>query len=87
MIFAFNVLESINVVIKVEHEYKENTGRYWQWHGGPPFLVSLVNNSIKEDYNIITFCEEPRAAYDRVHLSAFFQVKRPKTYLSLSLVF
>ncbi len=29
MLFAFNVLESINVVIKVEHEYKENTGRYW----------------------------------------------------------
>ena len=41
MIFAFNVLESINVVIKVEHEYKENTGRYWQWHGGPPFFSKL----------------------------------------------
>ena len=50
---------------------------------GQHFLVNLVNNPIKEDYNIITFCEEPRAAYDRVHLSAFFSCK---TAEDLSLV-
>ena len=39
---------------------------------GQHFLASLVESPIKEQYDIITFCEEPRAAYDRVHLSAFF---------------
>ena len=39
---------------------------------GQSFLASLVESAIKEQYEIITFCEEPRAAYDRVHLSAFF---------------
>ena len=39
---------------------------------GHHFLTSLVNSPIKETYHIVTFCEEPRAAYDRVHLSAFF---------------
>jgi len=39
---------------------------------GQSFLASLVENGIKEQYEIITFCEEPRVAYDRVHLSAFF---------------
>ncbi|MDD1615565.1 MAG: nitrite reductase (NAD(P)H) large subunit [Methylococcaceae bacterium NSP1-2] len=39
---------------------------------GQHFLATLVKNPIKEQYNIVTFCEEPRAAYDRVHLSAFF---------------
>jgi nitrite reductase (NADH) large subunit len=39
---------------------------------GQSFLASLVESPIKEQYDIITFCEEPRAAYDRVHLSAFF---------------
>jgi nitrite reductase (NADH) large subunit len=39
---------------------------------GQHFLASLVTNPIKDQYNIVTFCEEPRAAYDRVHLSSFF---------------
>lgn len=39
---------------------------------GQHFLASLVGSTIKEQYEIITFCEEPRAAYDRVHLSSFF---------------
>lgn len=39
---------------------------------GQHFLASLVESTIKEQYEIVTFCEEPRAAYDRVHLSAFF---------------
>ena len=39
---------------------------------GQHFLASLVASTVKEQYEIITFCEEPRAAYDRVHLSSFF---------------
>jgi nitrite reductase (NADH) large subunit len=50
---------------------------------GQHFLSSLVASPIKEDYDIVTFCEEPRAAYDRVHLSAFFS---GKTAEDLSLV-
>jgi nitrite reductase (NADH) large subunit len=39
---------------------------------GQSFLASLAESAAKEHYEIITFCEEPRAAYDRVHLSSFF---------------
>jgi nitrite reductase (NADH) large subunit len=39
---------------------------------GQYFLASLVASSIKAQYDIVTFCEEPRPAYDRVHLSSFF---------------
>ncbi len=39
---------------------------------GQHFLASLVTSPIKAQYDIVTFCEEPRAAYDRVHLSSFF---------------
>ena len=39
---------------------------------GQHFLASLVASPVKQHYDIITFCEEPRAAYDRVHLSSFF---------------
>jgi len=39
---------------------------------GQHFLANLVDSPLKEQYEIITFCEEPRAAYDRVHLSSFF---------------
>ncbi|MDP3008331.1 MAG: nitrite reductase large subunit NirB [Methylococcales bacterium] len=39
---------------------------------GQHFLASLVASSVKEQYHIVTFCEEARPAYDRVHLSSFF---------------
>lgn len=39
---------------------------------GQHFLASLVVSPVKDQYDIVTFCEEPRPAYDRVHLSAFF---------------
>lgn len=39
---------------------------------GQHFLASLVKHPISQQYNIVTFCEEPRPAYDRVHLSSFF---------------
>ncbi len=42
---------------------------------GQSFLASLVASPAKDDYQIVTFCEEPRAAYDRVHLSEFFSGK------------
>lgn len=42
---------------------------------GQHFLASLAESSAKESYHITTFCEEPRAAYDRVHLSSFFSGK------------
>ncbi len=42
---------------------------------GHNFLESLVASPIKDDYQIVTFCEEVRPAYDRVHLSEFFSGK------------
>ncbi len=42
---------------------------------GQSFLASLVASPLKDEYTIVTFCEEPRAAYDRVHLSEFFSGK------------
>ncbi len=44
-------------------------------HGmvGQRFLESLVERS--QDYEITVLCEEPRAAYDRVHLTSFFSGK------------
>ncbi|TAL45297.1 MAG: nitrite reductase large subunit, partial [Methylovulum sp.] len=50
---------------------------------GQNFLAGLAASPAKENYDIITFCEEPRAAYDRVHLSEFFA---GKTAEDLSLV-
>jgi nitrite reductase (NADH) large subunit len=42
---------------------------------GQNFLANLVASSIKDKFDIVTFCEEPRPAYDRVHLSEFFSGK------------
>ncbi|MDP2901903.1 MAG: nitrite reductase large subunit NirB [Methylovulum sp.] len=50
---------------------------------GQNFLAGLVLSPAKAGYEVITFCEEPRAAYDRVHLSEFFS---GKTAEDLSLV-
>ena len=50
---------------------------------GQHFLASFVTGSGKNEYEIVTFCEEPRPAYDRVHLSEFFS---GKTAEDLSLV-
>ena len=50
---------------------------------GQNFLAGLVNSTVKDNYHIITFCEEPRPAYDRVHLSEYFSGKTAK---DLSLV-
>jgi nitrite reductase (NADH) large subunit len=43
-------------------------------HGmvGHKLLEELLDRGAAEDWDIVTFCEEPRMAYDRVHLSSFF---------------
>lgn len=39
---------------------------------GHKFIDNLVNHEKYSDYEILTFCEEPRLAYDRVQLSTYF---------------
>src|SRR5262245_45680796 len=39
---------------------------------GQRFCERLVEFDTERRYRIITFCEEPRAAYDRVGLTSFF---------------
>jgi nitrite reductase (NADH) large subunit len=39
---------------------------------GQRFCERLVEFDVAEQYRIVTFCEEPRAAYDRVGLTSFF---------------
>ncbi|MCY2964455.1 MAG: nitrite reductase large subunit NirB, partial [Planctomycetota bacterium] len=43
-------------------------------HGmvGHRFCEKLVEFDVERKYHIVSFCEEPRAAYDRVGLSTFF---------------
>ncbi|MEH6548431.1 MAG: nitrite reductase large subunit NirB [Pseudomonadales bacterium] len=40
---------------------------------GHRFLESLVESGKAEDFDILVFGEEPRPAYDRVHLTAWFE--------------
>jgi nitrite reductase (NADH) large subunit len=42
---------------------------------GYKFCEKLVEKKANESYNIIVFGEEPRPAYDRVHLSEYFSGK------------
>ncbi|MCA9268393.1 MAG: FAD-dependent oxidoreductase, partial [Planctomycetales bacterium] len=39
---------------------------------GHRFVEKLVEFDTAQQYHIVTFCEEPRAAYDRVGLTSFF---------------
>ena len=39
---------------------------------GQNFLSGFVESPAFADYEVVTFCEEPRVAYDRVYLSSFF---------------
>jgi nitrite reductase (NADH) large subunit len=50
---------------------------------GHKFLQRMIDRGATGDWNLITFCEEPRVAYDRVNLSGFFS---GKTAGDLSLV-
>lgn len=50
---------------------------------GHRFLEQMIAKEATQHWNLITFCEEPRVAYDRVNLSSFFS---GKTAGELSLV-
>jgi nitrite reductase (NADH) large subunit len=50
---------------------------------GHKFLELMVRFGAAQNWNLITFCEEPRVAYDRVNLSGYFS---GKTAADLSLV-
>jgi nitrite reductase (NADH) large subunit len=50
---------------------------------GHKFLELMVSKDGNQQWNLITFCEEPRVAYDRVNLSGYFS---GKTAADLSLV-
>ena len=50
---------------------------------GHKFLEAMVERDTNTEFELITFCEESRVAYDRVHLSEFFS---GKTADDLSLV-
>ncbi len=39
---------------------------------GQNFLDGFVTSAAAKEYEVVTFCEESRPAYDRVHLSSFF---------------
>ncbi|WP_312836724.1 nitrite reductase large subunit NirB [Pantoea sp.] len=39
---------------------------------GHRFIEELIQKSAPDQFAITVFCEEPRVAYDRVHLSAYF---------------
>ncbi|WP_437854743.1 nitrite reductase large subunit NirB [Sorangium sp. So ce363] len=42
---------------------------------GHKFIENMVLGGFLREWNVTTFCEEPRLAYDRVNLSAFFNGK------------
>jgi nitrite reductase (NADH) large subunit len=50
---------------------------------GHKFLELMIASCATQQWNLITFCEEPRVAYDRVNLSGYFS---GKTAADLSLV-
>src|SRR5919199_491096 len=50
---------------------------------GHKFLELMIASYATQKWNLITFCEEPRVAYDRVNLSGYFS---GKTAADLSLV-
>lgn len=39
---------------------------------GHRFIEELLDKAPTSTYEITVFCEEPRVAYDRVHLSSYF---------------
>jgi nitrite reductase (NADH) large subunit len=46
---------------------------------GYKFCEKFVAKAVKDNFKIIVFGEEPRPAYDRVHLSAYFENKDAKS--------
>ena len=50
---------------------------------GHKFLELMVQKDVSQEWNLVTFCEESRVAYDRVNLSGYFS---GKTAADLTLV-
>ena len=48
---------------------------------GHRFIEDLLDKSDAANFDITVFCEEPRKAYDRVHLSSYFSHPPPKSFL------
>ena len=46
---------------------------------GQRFLEQLTSRVSSDALDVTVFCEEPRAAYDRVQLRAFSRASRPST--------
>ncbi len=46
---------------------------------GHRLVERMVEHDRRKRYRIVTFCEEPRAAYDRVGLTSFFVHRDAKT--------
>ena len=44
---------------------------------GHHFIEALVQTDAANQFELITFCEEPRLAYDRVHLTSYFETRDP----------
>ena len=42
---------------------------------GHKFLDLMIRRGATNAYRLVTFCEEPRLAYDRVNLSSYFSGK------------
>ena len=42
---------------------------------GHKFIDTMISRGEHLNWNVVTFCEEPRLAYDRVYLSSFFAGK------------
>jgi len=42
---------------------------------GHKFLELLLEHPLASEFQVVTFCEEPRLAYDRVNLTTFFSGK------------
>ena len=42
---------------------------------GHKFIESMLESGQRDAWNIVTFCEEPRLAYDRVNITSFFSGK------------
>ncbi|WP_245769500.1 nitrite reductase large subunit NirB [Streptomyces indicus] len=42
---------------------------------GQRFLEALVERGVTDSHHVVVLCEEPRPAYDRVHLTSYFEGK------------
>lgn len=47
---------------------------------GHRLIEELLEKATPGQFAITVFCEEPRVAYDRVHLSAYFPIIPRKNY-------